>query len=106
MDKLNELMKKTEHDIVNNKVSTETIQRQKEILTRLLEAEKASREREYDKERKANEGKDSNKRNQNTIKEYKWHKKEEDELLKAVPPALNLFYKKKANEYFNAPNDK
>ena len=103
MDKLNELMKKTEQDIVNNKVSLETIQRQKEILTRLLEAEKASKEREYDKERKANEGKDSNKRNQNAIKEYKWHKKEEDELLKAVPPALNLFYKKKANEYFNAP---
>ncbi|MFZ9848405.1 MAG: hypothetical protein ACO3EE_09685 [Flavobacteriales bacterium] len=106
MDKLNELMKKTEHDIVNNKVTTETILRQKEILTRLLEAEKAIKEREFDKERKANEGKDSNKRNQNKIKEYKWHKKEEDELLKAVPPALNLFYKKKANEYFNAPNDK
>lgn len=106
MSKLNELMKKTEQDIVNNKITTETIQRQKEILTRLLEAEKAMKEREFENERKANEGKDSNKRNQNTIKEYKWHKKEEDELLKAVPPALNIFYKKKANEYFNAPNDK
>lgn len=106
MSKLNELMKKTEQDIVNNKISAETIQRQKEILTRLLEAEKAMKEREFENERKANEGKDSNKRNQNTIKEYKWHKKEEDELLKAVPPVLNIFYKKKANEYFNAPNDK
>ena len=106
MDKLNELMKNTEKDIVNNKVSTETMQRQKEILTRLLEAEKAIKEREYDKERKANEGKDSDKRNQNTIKEYQWNKKEEDELLKAVPPALNMFYKRKANEYFNTPNYK
>jgi hypothetical protein len=106
MNKLNELMKKTEQDIVNNKVTTETIQRQKEILTRMLEAEKAMKEREYDKERKANEGKDSTKRNQNVINKYKWHKKEEDELLKTVPPVLNIFYKKKANEYFNAPNDK
>ena len=105
-DKLNELMKNTEKDIVNNKVSTETIQRQKEILTRLLAAEKAIKEREYDKERKANEGKDSDKRNQNTIKEFQWNKKEEDEVLKAVPPGLNMFYKKKANEYFNTPNDK
>ena len=105
MNKLNELMKETEQDIVKNKVSNETIKRQKEILTRLLEAEKAIREREYDKERKSNEGKETPKRNQNEIKQYKGLKKEEEELLKTVPPALNLFYKKKANEYFNSPND-
>lgn len=105
MNKLQELMKETEQDIVKNKVTPETIKRQKEILTRLLEAEKAIREREYDKERKSNEGKDAPKRNQNEIKQYKGLKKEEEELLKTVPPALNLFYKKKANEYFNSPND-
>ncbi len=105
MEKLNELMKKNEEDIVNNKISGETIKRQKEILTRLLEAEKAMREREFDKERKANEGKDSGNGNHNKDIEYKWLKNEEEELLKTVPPTLNLFYKKKVNEYFNTPND-
>ncbi|MCX6182939.1 MAG: hypothetical protein NT150_13530 [Bacteroidetes bacterium] len=105
LDKIGEMMRKTEAEIVNDKVTQETIMRQKEILTRMLEAEKAIKEREFDKERESKEGKESEKGNLKYFKEYKWIKKKESELLKTVPPSLNNFYKKKVNEYFNTLNE-
>ena len=41
-------MEQTEIDLVNKRLTEQTIRRQKEILTRLLEAENAMRERELD----------------------------------------------------------
>ncbi len=105
LDKISEMMRKTEAEIVNDKVTQETILRQKEILTRMLEAEKAIKEREFDKERESKQGKESEKGNLKYFKEYKWFKKNESELLKTVPPSLNNFYKKKVNEYFNTLNE-
>lgn len=105
LDKIGEMMRKTEAEIVNDKVTRETILRQKEILTRLLEAEKAIKEREFDKERESKEGKEDRKGNLKYFNEYKWFKKKESELLKTVPPSLNIFYKKKVNEYFNTLNE-
>ena len=105
LDKLGEMMRKTEAEIVNDKVTKETILRQKEILTRLLDAEKAIKEREFDKERESKEGKDVGKGNLKSFERYKWFDKNENELLKTVPPSLNNFYKKKVNEYFNTLNE-
>ena len=105
LDKLGEMMRKTEAEIVNDKVSKETILRQKEILTRLLDAEKAIKEREFDKERESKEGKDLGKGNLKSFQKYKWFNKNENELLKTVPPSLNSFYKNKVNEYFNTLNE-
>lgn len=51
LSKLAEEMEKTENDLVNKMITQETLRRQQEILTRLLEAEKAERERELDKKR-------------------------------------------------------
>jgi hypothetical protein len=47
------MMEKTERDLLNKKLSPETIQRQQQILTRLLESEKALMEREQDQRREA-----------------------------------------------------
>lgn len=94
-------MEKTETDLVNKRISQETLNRQEEILTRLLEAEKAEREREQDEKRQSTESKDLINRNQNLFIEYNLLKQKEAELLKTVPPALNSFYKTKVNEYFN-----
>ena len=47
------LMEKTERDLLNKKLTPETIQRQQQILTRLLESEKALMEREQDQRREA-----------------------------------------------------
>jgi hypothetical protein len=99
--KLAEKMEQTETDLVNKLLSPETMRRQQEILTRLLESEKAEKEREMDEKRQSNEAKNENFSNPNEFLEYKRLKQKETELLKTVPPSLNPFYKTKVNQYFN-----
>jgi hypothetical protein len=94
-------MEETETDLVNKMITQETIKRQQEILTKLLEHEKAEREREMDEKRKSNEAKNENFGNQNLFLEYKRLKEQELELLKTVPASLNPYYKQKVNTYLN-----
>ena len=94
-------MEKNEEDLINRNLNIETINRQQDILTRLLESEKAEREREYDKKRESNEAKENEFSNPAEFFEYKRMKEREVELLKTVPPALKLYYKNKVNQYFN-----
>lgn len=94
-------MEETETDLVNKLISQETINRQQEILTRLLDYEKAEKERDQDEKRESNENKKEYLRNPNAFLEYNRLKEREIELLKTVPPSLNPFYKTKVNEYFN-----
>ncbi len=98
------LMEETETELVNKIITQQTIERQKEILTRLLESEKAEREREFDEKRESNEADQQNTGNQNLFLEYKRMKEKELELLKTVPPSLTPYYKEKVSEYFNNYN--
>ena len=45
-------MEENEIDILNNKISNETLLRQEEILTKLLEAEESQRERGEDEKKR------------------------------------------------------
>lgn len=101
LDKLAKMMEETEKDLVNKQITQETLKRQQEILTKLLEAEKAEREREFDEKRQSNEAKNQNFSNPEQFFEYKRQKEKEAELLKTVPVTLLPFYKNKVNEYFN-----
>ena len=99
---LADLMEQTEKDIVNKAITQETMKRQEDILTKLLESEKAEREREQDEKRKSNEAKNENLSNPSRFLEYKRMKEKELELLNTVPPSLTPFYKEKVNNYFNS----
>lgn len=99
-----DLMEETERDLVNKRLTNQTMQRQQEILTRLLESEKAEREREQDEQRKSNEAKNQNLSNPKEFLEYKRMKEKEMELLNTVPPSLTPYYKEKVNSYFNSLN--
>ena len=101
MSKIAEKMEETETDLVNKMISQETIKRQEEILTRLLESEKAEKEREMDEKRQSNEAKNETFSNPNDFLEYNSLKQKETELLKTVPPSLSPFFKSKVNQYFN-----
>ncbi|MBN8694951.1 MAG: hypothetical protein J0L87_00350 [Bacteroidetes bacterium] len=101
LSKLAKQMEETETELVNKLISPETMKRQQEILTRLLEHEKAEKEREMDEQRQSNEAKNENFSNPNQFFEYNRLKQKETELLKTVPPSLNPFYKSKVNQYFN-----
>jgi hypothetical protein len=93
-------MEQTETDLVNKIISQQTLKRQEEILTRLLESEKADREREKEKKRESNEAKNYKISNPNENFEYKSIKSKEVELLKTLPPNLMPFYRQKVNDYF------
>jgi hypothetical protein len=95
-----EEMEKTEEDLVNKILNENTLRRQQEILTRLLEHEKAKREQEFEKKRKSEEAKSQNISNPDEFLEYKRIKEKETELLRMVPPELAPFYRNKLNEYY------
>jgi hypothetical protein len=93
-------MEQTEMDLVNKQITEQTIQRQKEILTRLLEAEKSMREQDQDEERKGETAKDYANEIPRAFEEYLRLKEKEVELLKTVPPKLFPYYKQEVGEYF------
>jgi hypothetical protein len=94
-------MEQTETELVNKMITQETMKRQQEILTKLLDYEKAEKEREQDNKRESKDGKIVDNRNQNQFLEYNKQKQKEAELLKTLPPSLTPYYKNKVNEYFN-----
>ncbi len=92
-------MDQTETDIVNKRITRETLLRQQEILTRLLESEKAMQQRGLDEKRESNESKDQFYNNPSRFFEYKKLKEKEDEMIHTVPPHFTPFYKRKADAY-------
>jgi hypothetical protein len=93
-------MEQTEMDLVNKRITEQTIQRQKEILTRLLETEKSMREQDLDEERRGETAKDYSNDIPRAFEEYLRLKEKEVELLKTVPPKLYPYYKQEVGEYF------
>lgn len=100
MGELMKQMEETEKDLVNKKVDPKTVDRQKEILTRLLESEKAMRERDEEEKRKAEQAKDKPRNVPSQFEDYIKVKEKQIELLKTVPPALSPYYRKEVDEYF------
>lgn len=104
LDKLMKEMEQTETDLVNKKIQQETLNRQQEILTKLLEADKAEREREQDQQRESKQGIAPAPNYNIIMQEYQKIKQKETDLLKTVPPSLNSFYKIKVGDYFKFLN--
>ena len=101
IDKMIKKMEENEVDIVNNQITQETIKRQEEILSRLLEAEKAEREREREPKRESTQWKYEIVNENNSYSDYKKLKEQQLELLKTKPAKLSPFYKNKVTDYFN-----
>lgn len=100
LGELQKQMEKTEEDIVNKQITPETLQRQKDILTRLLEAEKSIRERDYEDKRESEKSKEKERNTPPDFEKYIRTKEKQIELLKTIPPSLTPYYKKEVNEYF------
>ena len=93
-------MEKTETELVNKILNQQTLNRQQQILSKLLKSEKAELEREKEKKRKSKES--INKKISNPLEylEYKRIKEKETELLRTVPPKLKPFYREVILKYF------
>ncbi|GAB4254493.1 MAG: ATPase [Vicingaceae bacterium] len=100
LNNISKLMEETETDLVNKRITNETLKRQQEILTRLLEHEKAEREREYDDKRKSEEAKQTDYKKIEQMFKFDTTKEQELELLRTTPPSFNIFYKNKVTDYF------
>jgi hypothetical protein len=101
LDKLSQEMQRTESDLVNKNLSTETVLRQKEILTRLLEAEKAAKERELDNKREAISAEDRNNVFPPSFNKYIKEKEKQVDLLKTISPQFTPYFKQEVNDYFH-----
>jgi hypothetical protein len=97
---INEL-EKQEKDLINRNFSNDLIERQKNILTRLLESEKALMERGFEEKRESKSGNNFPNGNQIRFDEYNKQKLKQLEILQAVDPIYKKYYLDKANQYFN-----
>ena len=101
LNPLIEELKQQQKSIINKQINKETFTRQQDILTRLLESEKALIERGFEEKRESKGGKNIENSNQILFKEYNKEKLKKIELLRFAEPSYKKYYKEKANEYFN-----
>jgi len=99
-------MEKTERDLLNKKITPETIMRQQHILTRLLESEKAMMEREQDQRREAEKPKSEERTTLPAdLKELLQKAKSQKEQLLEGAPKLTEMYQDAYDKYFESIQD-
>ena len=99
LSKLAEEMGKTEEDIINRRISMETLERQKQLEVRLMKSEKAEQEREKKKKRESEEGKNRKGSNQNKFLKYNQEKENQQEILILSPIEMSPYYRALLNKY-------
>ncbi len=99
LDEIMQEMDKVETDLVNKRLTNEMLKRQQQILTRLLEEERAEREREQDEQREAQTAKEQPTKLPPALEEYLKKRRAEVDLFRTVSPALKPYYKQLVEEY-------
>ena len=106
-DGINEIIKdmeKLEEDLVNKKISNQTMKRNRDILSRMLKAQNAQEEREKEEKRKSEEFRGSFERRNIDEIEYQENLKKQQEFLKMNSIEYQPFYREKINDYFFKKN--
>ena len=98
-------MEKLEEDIVNKRITNQTIKRNKDIMSRMLKAENAQQEREKEEKRKSDEYKGPAKKHEIDELRYEESIKRQQDFLRTNPIEYQPFYKEKINKYFLNKND-
>mgnify|MGYP000843912834 CR=1 FL=1 len=100
MQRMLQEMEKTESDLVNKILNQQTMKRQQDILTRLLESEKAEMKREQEERRESNEGKDIPRPDPAKYFDSIGLPSKETELIHTIPPSFRNYYRNKVNSYY------
>ena len=98
-------MDKIETDLVNKRLTNEMLKRQEDILTRLLESERAEREREYENKRESNTAEEVDRPLPPSVEKYIKEREAQIEPFKTVSPALKPYYKQLVEEYYKSLKD-
>ena len=107
MGNLNQLIKDmalTERELVNKRIEQETINRQRNLLTKMLDAEQAQREKDEDSKRESKAGKPLPPAFIKMIETFRKTEQTQTEQIRKVPPKLNDYYKNKISTYFKSLN--
>ena len=102
-DGLNQIiqdMEKLEEEIVNKRITNQTLERNRQILSRMLESEKAQQKRDQDEQRKSNEYRGSAFERQVDELFYQQSLKRQQEFLRQQPVQYQPYYRTKINEYY------
>jgi hypothetical protein len=102
LDEIMKEMDKVETDLVNKRLTEEMLKRQQEILTRLLEEERAEREREQDEQREAEQAQQQPAKMPPALEEYLKRRRAEVDQFRTVSPALKPYYKQLVEEYLKS----
>lgn len=102
LKEIQDKMDRTETDLVNKRLSSELIMRQREILTRLLQAEKSLREQEQDDKRSSESAKEISRPMPAELQKYLNERNSLLELYKTVPPQLKPYYKSMVEQYYRS----
>ena len=95
-------MDNVETELVNKRFDAELMKRQQDILTKLLKAENADRQQEYDNKRKAEVGKDAKRKLPDSLQEYLKKREAELDLYKTISPELRPYYRSLVDKYYNS----
>lgn len=102
LDDLKNKMEQTENDLINKQITAQTLKRQQEIMTRLLEAENADQQRDQDNKRESKTAQLKPRQTPPEIQEFLKKRQSETELYKTVPPDLKPYYKSLVEKYFKS----
>jgi len=100
LQQIDDMLEQNRKELMNKNINTETIARQNLITTRLLEAEKAELEREFENKRESESALDFY---SNPMKFFEYKEKENFtiEYLNKNSHKLNNFYTNKYKQYLN-----
>jgi uncharacterized membrane protein len=99
LQELIDKMNKTESDLVNKQITNDLLKRQQEIMTRLLEAENAEKERDEKEERESVAAKQFENILPPSLEEYLKKQKQSVALYKNIPPKLKPYYRMISEKY-------
>lgn len=93
------MMEQLERDVVNKNITPQTMERQKQIMTRLLEHEKAQMQQGMEEQRESQYGQDKPVTVPPELLMETRKKLQERENLRRKPASLNEYYQQKVEEY-------
>jgi hypothetical protein len=102
LDEIIKNMDNIETELVNKRLNGETLKRMKDIETRLLEAEKAERQRDLDSKRKSETAQEKRKEIPPALQDYIKKRQAEIDMYKSVSPTLRPFYKTLVDDYYKS----
>lgn len=98
---IDQLLEQSRKDLINRNISSELINRQNLILSKLLDAEKSEIERDFEEKRESKTAIELKKTNPVGYFEYKNRQGIENELIKRNNYKLRSFYDQKYNQFIN-----